>query len=84
MGRRRSSWQSALCELDMNVEDLRNENDEQLRLTVETLRKEIYELRSQVLDSKSQKTHFIKQKRKDVARILTIQREKELEKRDDR
>ncbi len=68
----------------MNVEDLRSENDEQLSLNVKTLREEIYKLRSQVLDSKTQKTHFIKQKRRDVARILTIQREKELEKRDDR
>ncbi|NGX54917.1 MAG: 50S ribosomal protein L29 [Chlamydiae bacterium] len=68
----------------MNVKDLREENDEQLGLSVETLRKEIFELRSQVMDSKTQKTHLIKQKRKDVARILTIQREKQLEKSDDR
>jgi|GEM_PF-2538277 large subunit ribosomal protein L29 len=44
-----------------------------------TLRREIFELRGQRLDSKAQqKTHLIKQKRKKIARILTVKREQEL------
>ncbi len=58
--------------------ELRNESDEELDLKLDTLHKELFELRSERLDSKTQKTHLIKEKRKDVARILTIRREREL------
>jgi len=61
------------------AKDLRNESDEELNLKLETLQKEIYDLRSQKLDSKTQKTHLIGQKRKEIARLLTIKRERELE-----
>lgn len=59
--------------------DLRSDSLDELELKLEALRKEIYELRSQQLDNKSQKIHLIGQKRKDIARILTIQKQKELE-----
>ncbi|MCH9627621.1 MAG: hypothetical protein S4CHLAM2_12620 [Chlamydiales bacterium] len=58
--------------------ELRNESDEELELKLDTLHKELFELRSERLDSKTQKTHLIKEKRKNVARILTIKREREL------
>lgn len=60
------------------AKDLRNEGDEELDEKLNTLRKEVFELRSERLDSKTQKTHLISQKRKEVARILTIKREREL------
>jgi large subunit ribosomal protein L29 len=60
--------------------DLRNESTEELDVKLDTLRKEIFELRSERLDSKTQKTHLFRQKRKEVARILTIMRERELTK----
>lgn len=59
--------------------ELRNETDDELDLKLDSLSKEIFELRSERLDSKTQKTHLIRQKRKAIARILTIKREKELE-----
>lgn len=60
--------------------DLRNESAEELDVKLDTLRAEIFELRSERLDSKTQKTHLIGQKRKEIARILTIKRERELTK----
>lgn len=60
------------------AKDLRNEGDEELDEKLNTLRKEIFELRSERLDSKTQKTHLINQKRKEVARLLTVKREREL------
>ena len=58
------------------VEDLRHESDEELTIKLETLYREIFDIRSQKLDSRNQKTHLIGQKRKEIARILTLQREK--------
>lgn len=58
--------------------ELRNESDEDLDLKLESLRKDLFELRSERLDSKTQKTHLFSQKRKEIARILTIKREREL------
>lgn len=60
------------------AKDLMSESGEELELKLDVLRKEIFELRSQKLDSKTQKTHLIGQKRKEIARILTVKRQKEL------
>lgn len=63
----------------LKARDLRNESNEELELKYDTLRQDIFKLRSEQLDSKSQKTHLTKQKRKEIARILTVKRERELE-----
>jgi large subunit ribosomal protein L29 len=60
----------------LKANEIRNQSDDELILKVLELRKEIFDLRSQHMDSKSQKTHLIRQKRKEVARILTCQNEK--------
>ena len=60
----------------LKAKELRNESDEELNLKLETLQKEIFELRSQKLDSKVQQTHLIGHKRKEIARPLPY-REKE-------
>lgn len=62
----------------LKAQDLRNESAEELETKLDVLRKEIFQLRSQKLDSKTQKTHLIGQKRKEIARILTVKREREL------
>jgi large subunit ribosomal protein L29 len=62
----------------LKARDLKGESGEELDLKLETLRKEIFHLRGQKLDGKTQKTHLIGEKRKEVARILTEQREREL------
>jgi ribosomal protein L29 len=56
--------------------DLRNMGLEELDLLVESLRKEIYELRSERLESKNQKVHLISDKRLEIARALTVRSEK--------
>lgn len=60
------------------AQDLRNDSAEELQIKLDTLRSEVFQLRSQKLDSKTQKTHLIGQKRKEIARILTVKREREL------
>jgi large subunit ribosomal protein L29 len=62
----------------LKAQDLRGENVEELDEKLETLRQEVFQLRSQRLDSKTQKIHLIGQKRKEIARILTVKREREL------
>ena len=60
----------------LKASELRNESLDELNIKLSELRKEIYQLRSERLDSKTQKTHLIGQKRKEIARILTCQNEK--------
>lgn len=62
----------------LKARELRGENSEDLENKVYVLRKEIFGLRGQKLDGKTQKTHLIRQKRKEIARILTVKREQEL------
>ncbi len=56
--------------------ELRDVAVDELDLKLDTLRREIYELRSEKLDGKSQQTHLISQKRKEIARIMTVKRGK--------
>lgn len=60
----------------LRADELRAINDEELDVKLEALKREIFDLRSQKLDSKSQKTHLIGQKSKEIARILTIKQER--------
>ncbi len=63
----------------LKAKDIRAESDDEIIIKLESFKKEIFDLRSQKLDSKSQKTHLISQKRKEIARILTELRKRELE-----
>lgn len=60
----------------LKASEIRNESEGELLLKLSELRKEIFYLRSLRVDSKSQKTHLIKEKRKAIARILTCKNEK--------
>ena len=60
----------------LKANEIRNESDGELELKLQELRAEIYHLRSERLDSKTQKTHLIGQKRKEIARILTCKNER--------
>lgn len=61
----------------LKAKDLRNESIEELKEKLASLRKEIYELQSEI-NRKSEKPHLIGQKRKEIARILTVLHENEL------
>lgn len=60
------------------AEEIRNESDNELKNMLDVLKREIFELRSQALDSKTQQTHLLTVKRRDIARVLTILKEREL------
>jgi large subunit ribosomal protein L29 len=60
----------------LKAKDLRNESAEELDVKLASLRQEIYNLRSEQLENKSKQTHLIGQKRKEIARILTVKGEK--------
>lgn len=60
----------------LKAKDLRNESVDELEAKCDALQAEIFELRSERLDSKTQKTHLIGQKRKEIARIKTVLVEK--------
>lgn len=60
----------------LKAKDLRNESLEELDAKLHVKRKEMYHIRSQKLDSKTQKTHSLGHLRKEIARILTVKRER--------
>ncbi len=64
----------------MKAKDIRGQSEVELQAQVQDLRKEIFSLRNAVSSKKEDvKTYQIQSKRKDVARILTILRERELQ-----
>ena len=60
----------------LKAKELRDESVDELEAKQKTLRQEIFDLRGDSLDGRSQKTHLIRQKRKEIARILTVLGEK--------
>jgi large subunit ribosomal protein L29 len=65
----------------LKMKDLRSESSEELDVKHHELSREIYTLRSQQLDAKDQKKHLIRQKKREIARILTLKKERQLEER---
>lgn len=63
--------------MSRNAQKWRDQSSDELKVALETLRKEIFQERSAHAEAKGQKTHVIGQKRKEIARILTILGEKE-------
>lgn len=60
----------------LKSEEIRNESEEELNVRLSALRKDIFNLRSELLENKTKQTHLIGQKKKEIARILTIQTER--------
>ena len=61
------------------AKDLRNESDEQLLSTIEDREKELFGLKNEfALSHKVEKSHLMCEKRRDIARIKTILRERKL------
>ena len=58
--------------------DLREMNDEQLAITLEETRKELFRLRFQAATEKLDAPSNLMKLRREIARILTIQRQREL------
>ncbi len=62
----------------LRPEEIRNWSDEELRNRLEQLRRELFNLRIQWMMGQLKDVNRIRVLRKDIARILTIMREREL------
>ncbi len=63
----------------MKARDLRELDDQMLKDKLESLKKQLFELRMKQAATGADKPHLFKAIRKDIARILTILRERELQ-----
>lgn len=61
-----------------SAKDFRNESDVELKAKLFQFRKDIYDMTSERLEGKMPKTHQVGQKRKEIARIMTVLREREI------
>jgi large subunit ribosomal protein L29 len=59
--------------------ELRDLNDDELEVKLEECRQELFNLRFQLATGKQDNSARMGQVRKDIARVLTIQREREIE-----
>ncbi|GBD09610.1 50S ribosomal protein L29 [Candidatus Thermoflexus japonica] len=62
----------------LRPEEIRNWSDEELRNRLEQIRRELFNLRIQWAMNQLKDVNRIRALRKDIARILTIMREREL------
>lgn len=61
----------------LKAKDLRDQSLDELDATIGDTRKELYEVVGQFkLANKTDKPHLLRQKRRDLARLLTVRREK--------
>ena len=64
----------------MKAKEVQKFNDEEVSIEIERLRRRIFELRSQKVTDKIEDTSQFKKTRRDIARLLTEQRGRELSK----
>lgn len=65
----------------LKAKDLRDQSIEELDVKYEDLRKELFQLSNEArIAKKAEKPHAIRQKKKDIARLLTVRHEKQLAK----
>ena len=64
----------------MKAKEVHKLNDEEVAVEIERLRKRMFELRSQKVTDKIEDTSQFKKTRRDIARLLTEQRGRELSK----
>ncbi len=65
----------------MKAKDMRNLSDDEIAATLEDSRKQLYRLVNKAKrEKKLEQPHKIRQTRRQIARLLTVSREKEIEK----
>jgi len=62
----------------MKIDEIRALNDEELDAELGRLRRHLFDLRAQAVTEKLEDTTMLTKTRRDVARILMVQREREL------
>jgi large subunit ribosomal protein L29 len=65
----------------MKIQEIRELTDEELRSELERLRRHVFDLRSQAVTEKLADPSMITKARRDIARILTVMKDKERQKR---
>ena len=60
----------------MKVKDLRQLGDEELGLELERLRKHLFDVRTQAVTEKLEDPTLLTKAKRDIARILTVQKER--------
>ncbi len=60
----------------MNIKEIRNLSDEELLSELARLRRHEFDIRSQAVTEKLEDTTMLKKARRDVARILTIAKQR--------
>jgi large subunit ribosomal protein L29 len=64
----------------MKAKEVHKFNDEEISIEIARLRKRMFELRSQKVTDKIEDTSRFKKFRRDIARLLTVQKERTLSK----
>lgn len=62
----------------MKINEVQQLNDDELQVELDRLRRHLFDLRSQAVTEKLENPAMITKARRDVARILTVQRQREL------
>ncbi|MBQ1292752.1 MAG: 50S ribosomal protein L29 [Clostridiales bacterium] len=62
----------------MKVEEIRKMSDEELSSELTSLKEELFKLRFELATNQLDNTSQIAQVKRDIARVMTIQREKQL------
>ena len=62
----------------MKINDIRNLSDDELQIELDRLHRHLFDLRSQSVTEKLENPTQIGKARRDVARILTVKRQREL------
>lgn len=60
----------------MKVSEVRGMKSEELHVELERMRRHVYDLRSQAVTEKLENPYQITQARRDIARVLTVLRER--------
>ena len=62
----------------MKISEIRQLSDEELQLEVDRLHRHVFDLRSQSVTEKLEDPSMLTKARRDIARMKTVQREREL------
>jgi len=62
----------------MKIAEVRNLSDEELRTELERLRRHLFDVRAQAVTEKLEDPSLLTKGKRDVARILTVMREREM------
>ncbi|MCB1148583.1 MAG: 50S ribosomal protein L29 [Chlamydiia bacterium] len=62
----------------LKAKELRDQTLDELQLLYRDLLKELFEIRNKAQIEKPKETHLTRQKRREIARVLTVIRQKEL------